>query len=150
MKLKDIILIDLIIGLLTSFKHIFRKKFTVPYPYKRLEPSPRFRGFFYLDYSTCIGCSMCWKACPINIIYIKTHDETTQEGKRKKVVDKFDIDIQRCMFCGLCESACPNGAFKLTLKTGVYEGATYNRIELYFDKEKLFNWTKQKKEMKNA
>lgn len=145
MRLKDLLLIDLIIGLLTSFKHIFKKKFTVSYPYKKLTPSKRFRGFFYLDPSTCIGCNMCWKACPIDIIYIKTHDEQTPEGKRKKVVDRFDINIQRCMFCGLCESACPNGSFKLTLRTGFYEGAVYDRKELYFDREKLKNYVQEKK-----
>lgn len=150
MKIKDLLLIDLIIGLLTSFKHILRKKFTTPYPYKKLNPSPRFRGFFYYDYSTCIGCSMCSKACPIDIIYIKTHDEQTPEGKRKKVVDRYDIDLKRCMFCGLCESACPNGALTLTLKTGFYEGAVYDRKELYFDKNKLKNYVREKKEKKNV
>ncbi len=150
MKIRDFLLIDLIIGLLTSFKHFYRKKFTIPYPYKKPKPAPRFRGFFYLNPSTCIGCGICWKACPIDIIYIKTHDEQTPEGKRKKVVDRFDIDVQRCMFCGLCESSCPNGTFKLTLKTGFYEGAVYDRKEIYFDMYKLQNWVKEKKEKKNG
>ncbi len=138
MKFKDLLLIDLLTGLWTTLKHLPRKKFTVQYPEKKLATPFLFRGMFRLNVDTCMGCLMCMVACPIDIIYMEVHDETTPEGKRKKVVDRFDIDIKRCMFCGICESVCPNKGKMLTLRTGAYECAAFDRDrELYFDRDKL-------------
>jgi NADH-quinone oxidoreductase subunit I len=138
MKFKDLLLVDLLLGLWTTIKHFPRKKFTVQYPEKKLAVPQRFRGMFRLNVNTCLGCLMCQNACPIDIIHMEVHDETTPEGKKRKVVDRFDIDIKRCMFCGICESVCPNKGKMLTLRTGSYEWAAYERDHaLYFDRERL-------------
>src|SRR5512137_1124609 len=132
MRFKDLLLIDFLTGLAVSGKHFPKKKFTVQYPEKRLAPSPRFRGMFRLDISNCLGCSMCANSCPIRIIHMETHDETDADGKRKRVLDRFDIDLKRCMFCGLCVEKCPQGHTMLAMDTGEYELATCERnMELY-------------------
>jgi len=139
---KNLLLIDFIVGLITSGKHVFRKKFTVEYPEKRLEPTDRFRGMFQYLPQVCNGCTGCARACPIGIIYIDWHWDKTPEGKKKKVIDRYDIDVKRCMFCGLCEEACPLTPVPIRLTTKFYEGATYERnTELYFDMEKLHDYT---------
>lgn len=135
---KNLLLIDLLIGLATSGKHFIWKKFTVQYPEERLEPKDRFRGMFKYFPPTCNACESCVRACPINIIYVDWHWEKTPEGKRKKIVDRYDIDVKRCMFCGLCEEACPMDPVPIRLTTKSYESSTYERnTELYFDREKL-------------
>ena len=146
MSLRDflsaLIPIDLFKGLRVTGGYLARRKETVQYPEKRLEPSDRFRGMFGYDSERCIDCGLCAKACPIDIIFLVDKvevDPTTK--KKKKVITRYDIDVKRCMFCGLCEEACPTEPASIWLTSKTYEGATYERNEgLYFDKERLFTW----------
>lgn len=133
---------DLFEGLRVTFGYLPRKKFTVQYPEKRLEPTDRFRGMFGYDPERCTICNLCAKACPIGIIYISSHrEEDPETGKKKRVLDRYDIDVKRCMFCGLCEDACPTEPKSVWLTTKTYEAAGYDRDEdLYFTKEKLLSW----------
>lgn len=138
-----ILLIDLFVGLKTTFKELFRPKVTVEYPEERLEPSDRFRGMFHFSYDRCIACKICAMACPIDIIYIDVSEETREvDGKKKKikVLDRYDIDVKRCMFCALCEEACPTKPKSIWLTTKGYELASYDREELYFDMQQLEYW----------
>jgi len=137
---------DLFAGLAVTGGYLFRRKETVQFPEKRVEPSDRFRGMFGYDVERCIDCHLCARACPIDIIYIRDHvevEENPETGKKKKhkVIDRFDIDVKRCMFCGLCEEACPTEPKSIWLTTKTYEGASYERNErLYFTKERLMDW----------
>jgi len=137
---------DLLAGLSITGAYLPRKKFTVQYPEKVLEPTDRFRGMFGYSLERCIVCHLCAKECPIDIIYIRDHqevDEDPETGKKKKrkVIDRYDIDVKRCMFCGLCEEACPTKPKAIWLTTKTYETATYERDEqLYFSKERLMTW----------
>ncbi|MEJ2188385.1 MAG: NADH-quinone oxidoreductase subunit I [Acidobacteriota bacterium] len=142
--LKKLVPTDLFTGMGVTGGYLFRRKETVQYPEKRVEPKDRFRGVFGYDVNRCIDCHICAKACPIDIIFITDHTEVEIVGekkKKKKVIDRYDIDVKRCMFCGLCEEACPTEPKSIWLTTKSYESAAYERNEaLYFDKEKLAGW----------
>ena len=135
---------DLFGGMSVTGGYLFRRKETVQYPEKRLEPPQRFRGMFGYDLERCIDCHLCAKACPIDIIYITDHTEVEEidgKKKKKKVIDRYDIDVKRCMFCGLCEEACPTEPKSIWLTTLSYEGSSYERNErLYYTKERLAGW----------
>jgi len=134
--------VDLFKGLTVTGGYLLRRKETVQYPEKRVEPTDRFRGMFGYDSERCIDCSLCAKACPIDIIHIVDRVEINPETKKKKkVIVRYDIDVKRCMFCGLCEEVCPTEPRSVWLTSKTYEGAVYERNEgLYFDKERLFSW----------
>lgn len=134
--------VDLFKGLRVTGGYFFRRKETVQYPEQRLEPSDRFRGMFGYDSERCIDCSLCVKACPIDIIFLVDKVERDPvTNKKKKIITRYDIDVKRCMFCGLCEEACPTEPRSIWMTSKTYEGAVYERNEgLYFDKQRLFNW----------
>jgi NADH-quinone oxidoreductase subunit I len=137
------LLLDMLEGLKTTFRELFKPKVTVRYPEERMEPADRFRGMFRFNYDRCIACKLCAVACPIDIIYIDVHDEQREvDGKMKKlkVLDRYDIDVKRCMFCALCEEACPTKPKSIWLTTKTYELSTYDRNDLYFNMHELEYW----------
>jgi NADH-quinone oxidoreductase subunit I len=126
---------DLFGGMSVTGGYLFRRKETIQYPEKRMEPKDRFRGMFGYDMDRCIDCHLC---------YIADHTEVEIVGekkKKKKIIDRYDIDLKRCMFCGLCEEACPTEPKSIWLTSKSYEGTVYERNErLYYTKERLANW----------
>jgi 2-oxoacid:acceptor oxidoreductase delta subunit (pyruvate/2-ketoisovalerate family) len=58
-----------------------------------------------VDADKCIGCSLCAKLCPENIITMKP-----AKGKLKAVPD-FDY----CKGCGVCAAECPVKAVRMDL-----------------------------------
>ncbi|MBW8004926.1 MAG: NADH-quinone oxidoreductase subunit NuoI [candidate division NC10 bacterium] len=128
-------------GMFTTFKHIFRKAETVPYPEERLPVSPRFRGRHFLvvdddGLERCVGCELCAVACPADAIYIEAAENTEKArvspGERYAKV--YMIHMFRCIFCGLCEEACPEDAIFMGKE---YEMECYTRDGFIYDKDKL-------------
>lgn len=76
---------------------------TIQYPEERRPIADRFRGFLHNDIDTCISCSMCAKACPVDCITV----ESMRGADKKLVLLRFDVDAGRCMYCGLCVEVCP-------------------------------------------
>ncbi len=83
-----------------------RRTFTERFEYPEL-PVPvaaRYRGFHRFDLTTCIGCDLCAKACPVDCIYIGKEKVT---GGKGFAVTGYAIDYSKCMFCALCVEPCP-------------------------------------------
>ncbi len=129
-------------GLINTLRHLFMKKFTTPYPEKRLTFSDRFRGEHRLKKDEkgrikCVACYMCSTACPSNCIIIEAAECPSDYGDdREKYPSSFIIDELRCIYCGFCEEACPKDAIELTRKLPRVYGS---RAEFMYDREKLLN-----------
>ncbi len=104
-------------GLLTVFKHLFRKPVTLEYPEKRRELNNNFRGKLTVD--GCIGCNVCKRVCPSGAISY----EKNLNGK----VLSYTFDLNKCIFCGNCKYYCPCGAISMTKE---YELASANKKDL--------------------
>lgn len=129
------LLTELAKGFWTTFKHIFKRKVTIAYPYERAPQSPRFRGEHALrrypsGEERCIACKLCEAICPAQAITIEA--EPRPDGSRRTT--RYDIDMTKCIYCGLCQEACPVDAIVEGPNT---EFATFTREELFYNKEKL-------------
>lgn len=61
------------------------------------------------------------------LLSIESSKITTEEGKTKKVLDKYLYDLGSCTFCQLCVTTCPHNALEFT---NDFEQAVYNREKL--------------------
>ncbi len=124
-------------GMWVTFKHLFRRKFTMQYPEKRWTFPEGFRGVPALvkddnGRTKCVACYMCQFVCPPRAIAITAGE--LGEGNVEKYPEQFEINMLRCIYCGLCEEVCPEQAIFLMKD---YEVAGTKRSDLIFDKEKL-------------
>lgn len=113
--IKSFTLFDLLVGMRTTNKYFWRKKFTILYPDEKTPTSPRFRGLHALrrypnGEERCIACKLCEAVCPALAITIDS--EPREDGSRRTT--KYDIDLFKCIYCGFCEEACPVDSIVLT------------------------------------
>jgi NADH-quinone oxidoreductase subunit I len=129
---------EILRGLKLTFSHLLRPKVTMEYPEERWELPANFRGAPALvkdqdGREKCVACFLCQEICPPQAITIVGGE---LPGSRvEKYPLAFDIDMLRCIYCGFCEDVCPEEAIFLTKN---FELAGYNRDEMIFDKEKLY------------
>lgn len=95
---------SLIDGMLTVFKHLFKRAVTLEYPEKKRDVGKYFRG--KPETNGCIGCGICLKVCPSGAIKY----EKNAEGK----VISYKFDLKKCIFCGNCSYYCPRGVIKMS------------------------------------
>jgi NADH-quinone oxidoreductase subunit I len=129
---------QVVAGLKTTFRHLFKKNVTVQYPEQKKPMREQiYRGVHRLNRDehgrvACVACFMCETACPAHCIHIEGGESPWPD--REKYPVKFDIDELRCIYCGMCEEACPVDAIELTPE---YSIVGLTRDEMVFDKEKL-------------
>ena len=129
------LLTELIAGMGTTLRYMFKPKATLNYPYEKSPFSPRFKGEHALrrypnGEERCIACKLCEAVCPALAITIEA--EPREDGSRRTT--RYDIDMTKCIYCGLCEESCPVDAI---VEGPNYEFATETREELMYDKQKL-------------
>ena len=75
----------------------------------------------------CIACGLCQMNCPNGTIRLTTEMRETEEGKKKKVLVKYEYNLGSCMFCMLCVNVCPHDAIKFT---NDFENAVFEKDKL--------------------
>ena len=132
---KTFLLWELLLGLVVTFKTMFKPKITLNYPEEKAPQSNRFRGLHALrrypnGEERCIACKLCEAVCPALAITIES--DVSADGTRRTT--RYDIDLFKCIFCGFCEEACPVDAIVLTR---LHEYYMENRGENIMNKDKL-------------
>jgi NADH-quinone oxidoreductase subunit I len=127
---------NLVIGMMTTSKHLGRHAITLQYPKEKWPMPERSRGIVVLlsDQETgdlnCTVCMLCARACPTAAIRI----EYEKDEKKKRQLKDFIVDYNLCCFCGLCEDSCNFAAIKMAPK---YEFSTLDKNDLIWHTEKL-------------
>jgi len=127
---------SLLIGMKVTSSYFFRpwKIVTEKYPEnrKKLVMFEEFRGEVIMPHNEknehkCTGCGICELNCPNGSIEIISMFETTEDGKRKKAIDKHIYHLGMCTFCGLCVKTCPSKALDFG---NAFEHAVFDRTKL--------------------
>lgn len=134
---RQFLLLEVLYGLYRTFIVMFKRRFTINYPFEKGPVSPRFRGEHALrcypnGEERCIACKLCEAICPAQAIIISAEEKP--DGSRQTT--QYDIDMTKCIYCGLCEEACPVDAIVMTPN---FEFGTETRRELYYTKDRLLN-----------
>ena len=128
-------------GLWTTFKSMFEKTVTVPYPEVKRPVRERFKGRHVLKrydngLEKCIGCALCAAACPSDAIFVEASENTDEKrfSPGERYASTYEINMLRCIYCGFCEDACPTEAIVLGAD---YELSFTDRARAIFDKSML-------------
>jgi len=113
----------------TPWKHV-----TQQYPENRqtLKIAERFRGEVVMPHNEnnehkCTGCGICEINCPNGSIEIISKSVMTEDGKKRRAIDKHIYHLGMCTFCNLCVKACPTGAIVMAQN---FEHAVWDRTTL--------------------
>ncbi len=111
-----------------------REIVTQKYPENRaqLQMFERFKGEVIMPHNEknehrCTGCGICEISCPNGSIEVITQTIVTEDGKRKKILDKHIYHLSMCTFCGLCVKNCPSNALDFGQE---FEHAVFDRSKL--------------------
>ena len=117
--LRSLMLIELLQGMVVTWRYFWRPKYTIRYPMEKIPQSNRFRGLHALrrypnGEERCIACKLCEAVCPALAITIDSAPR--EDGTRRTT--RYDIDLFKCIYCGFCEESCPVDSI---VETAVHE-----------------------------
>ncbi len=126
---------SLLVGMRTSIRVYFRKNVTEQYPENRhttLYIPERHRAMLVMPHDennrhNCVACGLCQMACPNDTIRVTSETVEGEDGKKRKVLIKYEYDLGACMFCQLCVNACPHEAIRFS---NDFENAVFERNKL--------------------
>jgi len=127
---------SLLKGLQVTGSYFIRPKtiVTQKYPENRkiLVMLERFKGEVVMPHNDknehkCTGCGICEINCPNGTIEVISKTITTEEGKKKRVIDKHIYRLGMCTFCALCVKSCPSNALAFSQE---FEHAVFNKALL--------------------
>ena len=112
-------------GLLVTLKSALRKPVTLQYPEpdKRHQVALRYMGFPALLWDGdvpepyCTGCMVCVRACPTQCMSAQMTDNPkfeSEESRRRKIIETFEINLGRCILCGICVDVCNFDAIEMS------------------------------------
>ena len=127
---------SLLKGLRVTGKYFFSpgEIVTEKYPNNRktLVMKERFKGEVVMPHNEknehkCTGCGICEINCPNGTIEVISKTITTEDGKKKRAIDKHIYRLGMCTFCALCVKSCPSNALAFSQE---FEHAVFNRALL--------------------
>ena len=125
---------SLLVGMRTTLRVFFRKKTTEQYPENRdtLKMFDRFRGQLVMKHNDrnehrCVACGICQMNCPNDSIRVVSEMVEDEQGKKKKVLVRYEYDLGSCLYCQLCVRSCPHDAIEFDT---AFEHAVFTRGKL--------------------
>ena len=128
-------------GFAITFRKLFEKRVTTPYPREKRAKPDRLHGRHVLNryedgMEKCIGCELCAGVCPANCIYVRgadnPEDAPVSPGERYGFV--YEINYLRCIHCDLCVEACPTEAIT---ESKLFEFSFTNRADAIYTRAEL-------------
>jgi NADH-quinone oxidoreductase subunit I len=125
-----------------TLKNIFAPVETVQFP-DVIRPRPeRYRTTFALvndehGEEACIGCFLCEKICPSDIIKVEAAPkaESPATGKKRGYCADFTLDLGACIYCELCVQVCPTDAVVMCREP---QTPGFSREDLVLTMDKLY------------
>lgn len=125
---------SLLTGMRVTWGELWTKKITEQYPENRdtLVIPERFRGELIMPHDdnnehACTACGICQMNCPNGTIKVISKSIETEDGKKKKILDRYIYDLGMCTFCNLCVITCPSDAIMFA---NTFENSLFTRSKL--------------------